>query len=105
MNTEQNEIILDVLKGLHSCFVKRGFDPETLGVLEKGIDRLNNLAVKTVIFNPADFKYMRGKLGLSLREVEAVTGLSNAYLSLLENGKIKKPSFEAINTLLKLYKA
>ena len=29
---------------------------------------------------------------LSLREVEEATGISNAYLSQLENDKIKKPS-------------
>ncbi|SDT66644.1 Helix-turn-helix domain-containing protein [Mucilaginibacter mallensis] len=36
---------------------------------------------------------------LSLREVEVQSGISNAYLSQLENDKIKKPS---ANTLYKL---
>jgi len=36
---------------------------------------------------------------LSLREVETQSGISNAYLSQLENDKIKKPS---ANTLYKL---
>lgn len=36
---------------------------------------------------------------ISLREVEAQSGISNAYLSQLENDKIKKPS---ANTLYKL---
>ncbi|WP_183560869.1 helix-turn-helix domain-containing protein [Mucilaginibacter sp. SP1R1] len=36
---------------------------------------------------------------LSLREVEVKSGISNAYLSQLENDKIKKPS---ANTLYKL---
>ncbi|MHC4933777.1 MAG: helix-turn-helix domain-containing protein, partial [Planctomycetota bacterium] len=37
---------------------------------------------------------LRMAKGLSLREVEEATGkaVSNAYLSQLENGKIKKPS-------------
>lgn len=37
--------------------------------------------------------------GISLRELEAQSGISNAYLSQLENDKIKKPS---ANTLYKL---
>ncbi len=39
-------------------------------------------------------KQRREQLGLTLREVEQITenSLSNAYLSQLENGKIKKPS-------------
>jgi transcriptional regulator with XRE-family HTH domain len=37
--------------------------------------------------------------GLTLREVESVTEISNAYLSQLENDKIGKPS---ANTLYKL---
>src|SRR5690606_39507584 len=36
---------------------------------------------------------------ISLREVEAQSGISNGYLSQLENDKIKKPS---ANTLYKL---
>jgi HTH-type transcriptional regulator, competence development regulator len=34
----------------------------------------------------------RQRLGVSLREVENATGVSNAYLSQLEGGKIKSPS-------------
>lgn len=34
----------------------------------------------------------RNQLGLSLRAVEQRTGISNAYLSQLESGKIKQPS-------------
>mgnify|MGYP003670538644 CR=1 FL=1 len=34
----------------------------------------------------------RDKLGLSLRSVEGATGVSNAYLSQLERGKIKTPA-------------
>jgi transcriptional regulator with XRE-family HTH domain len=40
---------------------------------------------------------------LSLREVEEVTGISNAYLSQLENDKIKKPSPHFIHKLASLY--
>lgn len=34
----------------------------------------------------------RNRKGLSLRAVEASTGISNAYLSQLESGKIREPS-------------
>lgn len=42
---------------------------------------------------------LRKASGLTLRRVEAATGVSNAYLSQLETGKIKTPS---PNTLYKL---
>lgn len=48
-------------------------------------------------------KYWRHKSKLSLRQVEKETGISNAYLSQLENGKISSPSFDYISRLLKLY--
>lgn len=41
--------------------------------------------------------------GLSLREVENVTGISNSYLSQLENNKIKKPAIQILHRLSKLY--
>lgn len=41
----------------------------------------------------------RRKLGLSLRSVEAKTGISNAYLSQLETGKIKTPAPQNLHTL------
>src|SRR5436309_8486078 len=40
---------------------------------------------------------------LSLREVEEATGISNAYLSQLENGKIKKPSPHFLHKLAQIY--
>lgn len=40
---------------------------------------------------------------LSLREVETVTGISNAYLSQLENDKIQKPSPQFLGKLASLY--
>ena len=40
---------------------------------------------------------------LSLRDVEDATGISNAYLSQLENDKIKKPSPHFLHKLAKLY--
>ncbi len=49
-------------------------------------------------------KATRGKVSLTLREVEDSTGISNAYLSQLENDKIKKPSANVLYKLADIYK-
>jgi transcriptional regulator with XRE-family HTH domain len=48
---------------------------------------------------------LRRAKGFSLREVEQATGkaVSNAYLSQLENGKIKKPSPNVLHSLAEVY--
>jgi transcriptional regulator with XRE-family HTH domain len=48
---------------------------------------------------------LRTAKGLSLREVEEATGkaVSNAYLSQLENGRIKKPSPSVLHSLADVY--
>src|SRR4029450_1024606 len=48
---------------------------------------------------------LRTAKGLSLREVEEATGkaVSNAYLSQLENGKIRKPSPNVLHHLAAAY--
>jgi transcriptional regulator with XRE-family HTH domain len=48
---------------------------------------------------------LRKAKGFSLREVEEATGkaVSNAYLSQLENGKIKKPSPNVLHSLSEVY--
>lgn len=48
-------------------------------------------------------KALRLKKGLTLREVEAQTGVSNAYLSQLETGKVKQPSPSNLYKLVDLY--
>lgn len=50
-----------------------------------------------------NFKQMRKAKGLTLREVETKTGISNAYLSQLETGKIKSPGYDTVKTLYDLY--
>jgi len=50
-----------------------------------------------------NFREIREAKKMTLRDVETVTGISNAYLSQLETGKIKKPSFYVIDTLNKFY--
>ena len=48
-------------------------------------------------------KSLRLKHGLTLREVEAKTGVSNAYVSQLETGKVKQPSPSNLYKLADLY--
>lgn len=46
---------------------------------------------------------LRSLTGLTLKQVEEATGVSNAYLSQLENGKIKKPSANVLWKLSQMY--
>jgi transcriptional regulator with XRE-family HTH domain len=46
---------------------------------------------------------LRTLKGVSLREVEKATGVSNAYLSQLENKKTDKPSPHILHKLAKYY--
>lgn len=50
-----------------------------------------------------DFKRLRLEKKLTLRQVEEKTGISNAYLSQLENGKIKDPGYSTVKKLVELY--
>jgi transcriptional regulator with XRE-family HTH domain len=45
----------------------------------------------------------RMQAGLTLRAAETATGISNAYLSQLENGKVKEPSPILLDKLAQLY--
>ena len=49
------------------------------------------------------FKALREAKSLTLREVEKQTGISNAYLSQIENGKIQQPSPSVLYTLSEIY--
>lgn len=49
-------------------------------------------------------KDAREHLPMTLRQVEDATGISNAYLSQLENNKIQKPSANILYKLSTLYK-
>lgn len=48
-------------------------------------------------------KEKRKMKGYSLRDVEELKSISNAYLSQIENGKIKKPSANILYKLSQLY--
>jgi hypothetical protein len=41
-------------------------------------------------------KRVRKARGITLRQVEAITGISNAYLSQLETGKVNNPSHDKV---------
>jgi len=49
-------------------------------------------------------KAARELIPFTLRQVEDATGISNAYLSQLENDKIKKPSANVLYKLASVYK-
>ena len=49
-------------------------------------------------------KEARELIPLTLRQVEEVTGISNAYLSQLEKDKIKRPSANVLYKLAEIYK-
>ena len=51
----------------------------------------------------SELKKAREKRSLTLRQVEEVSGISNAYLSQLENDKIKKPSANILYKLAEVY--
>lgn len=46
----------------------------------------------------------RELIPMTLRQVEEATGISNAYLSQLENDKIKRPSASVLYKLASIYK-
>ncbi|MCK4454399.1 helix-turn-helix transcriptional regulator [Candidatus Parcubacteria bacterium] len=51
-----------------------------------------------------ELKNCRESKKFTLREIEEITGISNAYLSQLENNKIKKPSANILYKLSNVYK-
>lgn len=51
----------------------------------------------------AFIKAAREQMQLTLRRVEAETGISNAYLSQLESSKIRRPSPAVLHKLATLY--
>jgi transcriptional regulator with XRE-family HTH domain len=50
-----------------------------------------------------ELRRLRINKGVSLREVERETGVSNAYLSQLENGKSEQPSPRVLHKLADFY--
>lgn len=74
----------------------------------KMFDLVYQLTVKIPSQNPMgsnmeNYKEARKRAKLTLRQVEEITGVSNSYLSQLENGKIKKPSYDVVQKLNDVY--
>jgi DNA-binding XRE family transcriptional regulator len=66
--------------------------------LEKYIDFLESKFTENFI-KIDELRNTRKSLGITLREMESEIGISNAYLSQLETGKITNPSFRVVDTL------
>jgi len=71
-------------------------------------DEISMLGTLSIMVQKSDTLGMylaaaRGRKGLSLRAVEAETGISNAYLSQLETGKIREPSPSNLHKLGEIY--
>ncbi len=49
-------------------------------------------------------KHARNTVGLTLRAVEGITGISNGYLSQLESGQVRRPSPTNLHKLSELYR-
>jgi len=49
------------------------------------------------------FRLHRQNQRLTIRNVEDATGISNAYVSQIETGKVKSPSFDVVIKLADLY--
>ena len=50
-----------------------------------------------------NFRVLRKRAGYTLRQVEEATGISNPYLSQLETGKVKNPSYMVVAALVNFY--
>ena len=52
---------------------------------------------------PINFREVRASLKLTLDVVESETGISTAYLSQIETGKIENPSYKTVALLNNYY--
>ena len=72
------------------------------------LDIISMLGILSIMSHPNDnlgtyLASARNRKGLSLRTVETATGISNAYLSQLETGKIREPSPSNLHKLAEIY--
>jgi transcriptional regulator with XRE-family HTH domain len=82
----------------------------TLGreLLPSPLDKLSTLGILSDMDSEttklgACLRSARDQRKLSLRAVERATGISNAYLSQIESGKIREPSPTVLHKLAELY--
>jgi DNA-binding XRE family transcriptional regulator len=69
-----------------------------IDAMEKYVEYLESKFTENFI-KIDDLRNTRKSLGVTLREMEQEIGISNAYLSQLETGKITNPSFRVVDTL------
>lgn len=63
----------------------------------------STMPMPQVKFDGEYWKSLRKEKGCTLRQTEDATGISNGYLSQLENDKIKKPSHSVVGILNNWY--
>lgn len=96
-------------EGLGKAYKRAGHNAYFGNGFEAGVkftrELVENLTIPCVIPSllEIDFLIMRKEKGLTLRDVEKSTGISNAYLSQLETGKIKSPGYNIVKALYELY--
>lgn len=85
---------------------KRLSDIETIGKPKYGTKiETVDFVFKTSLpsLDSFNFRQLRKSKNLTLRQVELMTGISNAYLSQLETGSIINPSYSVVKKLVDLY--
>lgn len=96
-------------EGLGQAYKKAGHNAYFGNGFEAGVnfaqELVNNLTIPITMpsLHEIDFLIMRKKKGFTLRKVTKLTGVSDGYLSQLENGKIKNPSYKIVKLLYELY--
>jgi DNA-binding transcriptional regulator YiaG len=96
------ELLIEQLiheKAFHHEWMEQGGSIHELLKKYKEIEKQQTIPDITSV----DFKKMREKKGVSVRTVEAHTGVSNAYISQLETGKAKEPSYKIVKVLFEFY--
>lgn len=69
---------------------------------EMELEETGQSAIQWQIKLPEQLRELREQHGLTLRQVESQCGVSNAYLSLLENGK-NEPTVGTLMKILQVY--
>lgn len=73
------------------------FQEEKTGVFDSRFDEMTSVAVELELSKT--LRDARKRNSMSVRQLSKMSGVSPAYISLIENGKIGKPSIKIINRL------
>jgi len=100
----KNVILNSHCGGGESCVTKQDFQEVNSAQSDNAKYNIAPIASEFIYeFEDLNFKDLRTLNKKTLRQVASDTGISNPYLSQLENNKIKQPSFTVIINLLKYY--